>query len=486
MPRFKALRWKGGFPIFWDSRVSLENCLYATILVSQKTHLHNLERQQYAMNTHANKTRENKSRAVANNVTSPKSSNPTFHLVNNTPEAIAQRKLRRAINNGPSVPQLKADREMPNSFTAQRKENLEGETLQGKFEPIQKKENNTGLPDNLKSGIENLSGYSMDGVKVHYNSNKPAQLQAHAYAQGTDIHIASGQEKHLPHEAWHVVQQKQGRVQPTIQMKGKVNVNDDAGLEKEVDMMGTKALMTNNEGVQQDKNPEKEILLQPKFIPQHLSRIAQRTKKGNKIDFVFNKPPKLIEPKFNEKHDVFGAERFFYDVTFEVDEQGEKNSEDYLIGEFRQYYKGGLRVFGQKLDWKNDWVEDTLQGNDHYGYRGKDTHVSKYIINNDRGDKLEMNDKPEVEGVNKPDEIAYNQEFKGEVVAVDAPSGNVKEVLETQYWHIKGVGTRDKNDNIYYGLYHGQIMQDRIKSKNKSKRKRKEAAGKYEKPESDG
>jgi hypothetical protein len=75
--------------------------------------------------------------------------------------------------------------------------------------PIQKKENNTGLPDGLKSGIENLSGYAMDDVKVHYNSNKPAQLNAHAYAQGTDIHLGSGQEQHLAHEACHVVQQKQ-------------------------------------------------------------------------------------------------------------------------------------------------------------------------------------------------------------------------------------------------------------------------------------
>ncbi|MBB5636861.1 hypothetical protein HDE68_002774 [Pedobacter cryoconitis] len=104
-----------------------------------------------------------------------------------------------------------------------------------------KKENNTGLPDNLKSGIENLSSYSLDDVKVHYNSDKPSQLQAHAYAQGTDIHLAPGQEKHLPHEAWHVVQQKQGRVEPTMQLKGQVNVNDDAGLEKEADVMGAKA-----------------------------------------------------------------------------------------------------------------------------------------------------------------------------------------------------------------------------------------------------
>lgn len=101
--------------------------------------------------------------------------------------------------------------------------------------------NRTGLPDALKTGVENLSGYSLDDVRVHYNSAQPAQLQAHAYAQGTDIHLAPGQEKHLPHEAWHVVQQKQGRVQATRQLKGAVPVNDDAGLEQEADVMGSRA-----------------------------------------------------------------------------------------------------------------------------------------------------------------------------------------------------------------------------------------------------
>jgi hypothetical protein len=106
---------------------------------------------------------------------------------------------------------------------------------------IQQKKNNTGLPDNLKSGIESLSGHSLDDVKVHYNSSKPAQLNAHAYAQGTNIHLASGQEKHLPHEAWHVVQQKQGRVQPTKTVNG-AKINDNVGLEKEADIMGERAL----------------------------------------------------------------------------------------------------------------------------------------------------------------------------------------------------------------------------------------------------
>ena len=103
------------------------------------------------------------------------------------------------------------------------------------------KKNKTGLPDNLKTGIENLSGYSMDDVKVQYNSDKPAQLKAHAYAQGTDIHLASGQEKHLPHEGWHVMQQKQGRMKPTSEMKGKVKINNDSELEKEADLMGSRA-----------------------------------------------------------------------------------------------------------------------------------------------------------------------------------------------------------------------------------------------------
>lgn len=159
------------------------------------------------MYTQVEKKIEKKSQLAGSTVSQKKNgSKSTFQFVDNRPEAIAQKKLQMIANN----------------HAAQQ------------YQPIQTKENNTGLPDSLKSGIENLSGYSMDDVKVHYNSDKPAQLNAHAYAQGTDIHLASGQEKHLPHEAWHVVQ-------PTMQMKGQVIVNDDAGLEKEADMMGAKA-----------------------------------------------------------------------------------------------------------------------------------------------------------------------------------------------------------------------------------------------------
>ncbi|HLM75775.1 MAG TPA: DUF4157 domain-containing protein [Polyangiaceae bacterium] len=106
--------------------------------------------------------------------------------------------------------------------------------------PIQRKENNTGLPDGLKDGIESLSGMSMDDVSVHYNSDKPAQARARAYTQGAEIHVGPGQEGSLPHEAWHVVQQKQGRVTPTLQYKG-IDINTDSTLEMEADLMGAKA-----------------------------------------------------------------------------------------------------------------------------------------------------------------------------------------------------------------------------------------------------
>jgi hypothetical protein len=97
------------------------------------------------------------------------------------------------------------------------------------------------LPSGLRTGIESLSGLDMGGVRVHYGSPLPARLNALAYAQGSVIHLARGQEQHLPHEAWHVVQQVQGRVRANTRVEG-VGVNDDASLEREADRMGLQAM----------------------------------------------------------------------------------------------------------------------------------------------------------------------------------------------------------------------------------------------------
>lgn len=238
------------------------------------------------MTTHADKSQENKSQSVADAVSQRKSGGKSvFQFVDNRSKTIAQRKLQELANESPQVRQLSAYQDMANN-SLQAKQVAQLQAMANNHvalqqQPIQKIENNTGLPDDLKSGMENLSGYTMDDVKVHYNSDKPAQLQAHAYAQGTDIHLAPGQEKHLQHEAWHVVQQRQGRVKPTMQMKGNVNINEDAGLEKEADVMGNKVMQMQSI----EKSP---------FEPpiQFFAPVVQRTKwlyTGGKLEDTSNR-----------------------------------------------------------------------------------------------------------------------------------------------------------------------------------------------------
>lgn len=184
------------------------------------------------MNIHAAKTPEAEHSSGTHDVAQKHADNESsFQFFDHREQSVAQRKVQAMANVSPRVGKAAGVHLMANK----------GDDSQ--LLPVQRKANRTGLSDTLKSGIEQLSGHSMDDVKVHYNSDKPAQMQAHAYAQGRDIHLGPGQEKHLPHEAWHVVQQAQGRVRPTMQMAGVgVSVNGDNQLEQEADAMGERAL----------------------------------------------------------------------------------------------------------------------------------------------------------------------------------------------------------------------------------------------------
>jgi hypothetical protein len=150
-------------------------------------------------------------------------------LIDNSPRAAAQAKRLESLFGAP-VPRAPIPEE-------------EEELMRGKFseQPLQSGENQTGMPHQLKTVVESLSGLDISDVRVHYNSSEPAQLNALAYARGRDIHLGSGQEKHLPYEAWHVVQQEQGKVRPTVPVRGS-QVNDDVGLERGSDVIGEKAL----------------------------------------------------------------------------------------------------------------------------------------------------------------------------------------------------------------------------------------------------
>ncbi len=215
------------------------------------------------MSAHTEKTLEKRSHpAPREHAMEQEGGAASFPIFEMRSDALAQRMVQEAADNSPEVKQLMAYQEAANQspqvqesaqLQAKADEHTSQQSVQKKEAQVAPSENKTGLPDNLKSGMEDLSGISLDDVKVHYNSDQPAQLKAHAFAQGTDIHLAAGQEQHLAHEAWHVVQQKQGRVEATRQMKG-VAINDNTELEKEADVMGAKANAMGAKG-----NPAKQL-----------------------------------------------------------------------------------------------------------------------------------------------------------------------------------------------------------------------------------
>ena len=87
--------------------------------------------------------------------------------------------------------------------------------------------NTTGIPDGLKTKMEGTFGTRLDHLQLKTNSSFPGKVGAIATAQGNRIDIAPGHynpntatgQKLIGHEAWHTVQQAQGRVKPTMQMK---------------------------------------------------------------------------------------------------------------------------------------------------------------------------------------------------------------------------------------------------------------------------
>ena len=148
------------------------------------------------------------------------------------------------LSDGRRVGGLLGAPEVPSSRPAGAPRSAAASELRASAHPLAA-ENRSGMPDRFSAGLEQLSGLDLSGVRVHYNSAKPAQLNALAYTQGRTIEVGRGQERHLPHEGWHAVQQMQGRVRPTRQPKGVGINNDDASLEREADVMGAKAATEN-------------------------------------------------------------------------------------------------------------------------------------------------------------------------------------------------------------------------------------------------
>lgn len=172
--------------------------------------------------------------------------------------------------------------------------------------------NRTGLPDRLKQGLETLSGFDLSGVRVHSDSPRPAEIGAHAFTFGQDIHVAPGQRRFLPHEGWHVVQQMQARVLPTSRLGG-LALNDETRLEREADLMGAKAeamglgasagryatMLATATGESEEEEPYPEIQGSDRPLPVPASRssgpIAQAKRVLQRaVSFVAGKPSSTL------------------------------------------------------------------------------------------------------------------------------------------------------------------------------------------------
>lgn len=185
----------------------------------------------------ADKTMESQTRTQPE-AQSARSPRMAAGLVDRRPEAVAQRQRVEALDRSPRVGVQRALHAAIQRQPRQVAQRQAIERLFGAAPPPDR----AGLPAELRSGIERLSGMSLAGVRVHYNSARPAQVGALAYAQGRDIHLAPGQEQHLPHEAWHVVQQARAPMEPTMRTPAGVAIHDDPALESEADAMGARAL----------------------------------------------------------------------------------------------------------------------------------------------------------------------------------------------------------------------------------------------------
>ncbi|MCD8184817.1 MAG: DUF4157 domain-containing protein [Bacteroides sp.] len=183
--------------------------------------------------------------AVPSRVQQSKRNDESLQMVDNRALSAVQTKMVNIVQRAEDD----EDDLLKGKFVAQRDED-EDDLLQGKFEqPVQaKSENQTGIPDNVRQRMEDSFGTDFSSVRVHPESSKAPEVGALAYTQGTDIHFAPGQFKPdtstgqqlLGHELAHVIQQAEGRVQPTTEIGG-MAVNDNEGLEHEADVLGAKA-----------------------------------------------------------------------------------------------------------------------------------------------------------------------------------------------------------------------------------------------------
>lgn len=206
------------------------------------------------MKAHTTKPHPNISRFTATGKKTASKAQLTAGWTGHRREAAQANELQNSATGSPKIRQAAQLQDMATAATP-----LPISNSANKFTSETFNGNQTELSDQLKGGIYAHSGLSIN-PEVHLNSSKPAELDAYAYAQGNHIYVAPGQEKHIPHEAWHVVQQVRGKVKPTRLLNG-YRINDNPQLENEADAMGAEIIRIHN---YLSKKKAEEVFIQAK------------------------------------------------------------------------------------------------------------------------------------------------------------------------------------------------------------------------------
>ena len=261
------------------------------------------------------------------------------------------------------------------------------------------KSNNSGLPQPIKKGTESLSGQPMNDVNVHYNSSEPEKVNAHAFAEGNDIHLASGQERHLPHEAWHVAQQKQGRVGPTSEVNG-TKINDNQSLESEADAMAQKIVAQGRNNIDTEVD-ENELFNASTEVPQ---MVAQRV--------AFQQPDLSADAASAEAEPEAATEE---EAEPEIEEPAkEEEKEEEEEEESSEFVEKEGEIAGTGISYTAKYEFDNKKG--EIEFEGPNEIFGGSAEIKEKGEEYEVSAKATVSALSTP-------EFKGSMPLARVPLG---------------------------------------------------------------
>lgn len=123
--------------------------------------------------------------------------------------------------------------------------------------------------------VRSMEHGAVDNVRVHNNSARAAEFFGRSFTHRSDPHFPRPlEEDRIPHEAWHAVQPRLGRVRPTVQLKLAVGPANDH-YEQEADRVAA-SVMSESGTPQIQRQEEEDETIQTKSLASTITPLIQR------------------------------------------------------------------------------------------------------------------------------------------------------------------------------------------------------------------